>query len=797
MRMNRLALALALGFPLLGAAHASPTDTAAAGLAPDALPADTGADAGTPARSLGIVTIRGQAPTVFPGQVPATMDGIDRVHIEQTLNASDAEDALKYLPGLLVRKRYVGDYNHAILSSRASGTGNSARSAVYADGLLLSNYLGNGVGGLSFPPRWGLVSPGEIERVDVMYGPFSAAAPGNSVGAVVAYTTRLPEKFEAGAHYGISTQPNDQYGHTGTYDAWEAGASVGGRAGALAWRLSLDHTESHGQPLTFATRLVSAGVAGNAGTVVTGAVPGQNNQGKDWLQIGSGTEYQTQQDQFKARARWAITPTLDAHAVLALWTNQSSNTPRTWLRDAAGNPVWSGAVNIGGLAFTGSQALSGADFAMTREDLLHRLGGLILKSHTQGTFDWEATLGQMAYVQDRKRQNAAGNPLPLAASGGAGTLAQGDGSGWVNVGLKGTWRPDAQQVIDLGVQQDDYRLRYRTFTLASDWLGEHVSAQTPLASQVQGRTVLRSVFVQDVLRLGEAWRLVAGLRGEQWQAVDGRTDFSAASAQAWPTRTQRFASPKLALSWQPAAEWVLKGALGRAVRMPTVSELYGATSTTNSTVINEPGLRPERSWTSELSAERDLGTGLLRATLFTENTRDAIYSQTVYDATVNKNISRVQNVGRIHTQGAEIAGQMDDLLVAGFDLLGSVTWADSVIRENGGFVSAAGDTLGKRQPNIPLWRAALQGNWRFTPGWNASLGARYSGRQYRTLNNSDVHGDTYMGVSPFLTVDARVRWQINRQWAAALGVDNLNNNAYWNFHPYPQRTWTADVKFNL
>ena len=96
-----------------------------------------------------------------------------------------------------MRKRYIGDYNHAILSSRASGTGNSARSAVYADGILLSNYLGNGVGGLSFPPRWGLVTPEEIERVDVMYGPFSAAYPGNSVGAVVDYVTRMPTRFEA------------------------------------------------------------------------------------------------------------------------------------------------------------------------------------------------------------------------------------------------------------------------------------------------------------------------------------------------------------------------------------------------------------------------------------------------------------------------------------------------------------------------------------------------------------------------------------------------------------------------
>lgn len=42
-----------------------------------------------------------------------------------------------------MRKRFIGDYNHAVLSTRVSG-GNSARSMVYADGILLSNYLGNG-----------------------------------------------------------------------------------------------------------------------------------------------------------------------------------------------------------------------------------------------------------------------------------------------------------------------------------------------------------------------------------------------------------------------------------------------------------------------------------------------------------------------------------------------------------------------------------------------------------------------------------------------------------------------------
>ena len=99
--------------------------------------------------------VTGARPTSLPTQIPTTMEGITREEIERRINATDSEDALKYLPSLLVRKRYIGDYNHAILSSRASGTGNSARSAVYADGILLSNYLGNGVGGLSLPAALG------------------------------------------------------------------------------------------------------------------------------------------------------------------------------------------------------------------------------------------------------------------------------------------------------------------------------------------------------------------------------------------------------------------------------------------------------------------------------------------------------------------------------------------------------------------------------------------------------------------------------------------------------------------
>ena len=46
-------------------------------------------------------------------------------------------------------------------------------------------------------------------------------------------------------------------------------------------------------------------------------------------------------------------------------------------------------------------------------------------------------------------------------------------------------------------------------------------------------------------------------------------------------------------------------------------------------------------------------------------------------------------------------------------------------------------------------------------------------------------------------MDARVRYQFHKQWSTALGVENLNNRKYFLFHPFPQRTVIAELKFAL
>ncbi|MFN7848617.1 MAG: TonB-dependent receptor [Burkholderiales bacterium] len=761
----------------------------AATLLPLAQAQSPSASAEAPTKTLGVVTITAGQPTSLPTQIPTTMEGSTQEQIEKTVNATDSQDAIKYFPSLLVRKRYVGDYNHAVLSSRASGTGNSARSAVYADGILLSNYLGNGA---TYTPRWGMVTPEQIERVDVMYGPFSAAYAGNSVGAVVDYVTRMPQTFEAHAKVSGFLQPFKLYNTDTRYQGRQTSASLGNKSGDWSWWLSINSTDSEGQPLVFVTRTLASGTPGNTGTPVTGAVPGQNSRNQDWFILGTTTQYRTRQDHMKVKLAYDITPTVRAHYVLGYWQNDAQARPQSYLRDTAGREVYSGPINLNGRSYT----LAATDFSASNEKLEHWMHGLSVKSRTQGTWDWEVAVSRYDYGTDQARRSTSA--LPNALNGGSGIITDQNGTGWNTLALKGIWRPQGVRgahVVDFGYQQENYRLRLLQQNISGNWLSDPGGS---LNTDAGGKAQLRSLYAQDTWSFAPRWKTVLGLRAEQWQANNGFTRKAAQpNSPVYAAREETHLSPKAALSWQWNTSTVLKASLGRAVRMPTVQELYGNTSTGNSQFINDPQLKPEKSWTSELSAEKDLGNGLLRVTLFSENVRDALYSQTSFDSVANLNITRVQNVGRIQTHGLELAYNANDIWARGFDLGASLTYARSRIKENQGFVTTPGDTLGKRQPRVPDWRATVLASYRFNERWDATYAMRYSGKQYNTLDNSDPNGSAYQGTSRFFTTDLRVRYQIAKQWSAALGIDNLNNYQYWNFHPYPQRSYSLELKFDL
>jgi len=753
---------------------------AAALLAVFSVPAFADHEGESPLKMVGTVVIAGSHPTSLPTQIPTTIEGVTRAQIEEQVNASDAEDALKYLPSLLVRKRYIGDYNHAVLSTRASGTGNSARSAVYADGVLLSNYLGNGA---TFAPRWGMVAPEEIERVDVLYGPFSAAYGGNSVGAVVDYVTRMPKQFEAHARVAYVRQPFELYNTNMTSTARQSSMSLGDRHGAWSWFVSVNRTDSDGQPQTYTTRAIASGAVGGNGVPVTGAVAGKDRSNREIYILGTATQYSTVQDHAKFKVAYDFSPTVRASYSLGWWQNDSSGSPNSYLRDAAGKAVFSGPVLIDGRSFT----LAASDFNSTKEELRHLMHGLTVKSNTKGIFDWEVAASLYDYSRDILR--APTTARPAAATGGTGRIVDQGGTGWNTLSLKGVYRPGGmrgQHIFDFGYQRAAYKLSTIERATA-DWLNGEPGARNQAFS---GRTSIDSLYVQDTWKLSQDWKTVLGARFEHWEGRDGETA-NATKVVRHAKRSDNYISPKAALAFQANEDWTLKASTGRAIRMPTVSELYqGGINNTGTLINNDPNLKAERSWTTELSAERLVGNSALRITAFFERNRDALYSQT--NVLVTPNVTNVQNVDLIRTHGLETAWSNENVLVEGLDMQASLTWTDSKIKRNEKFPAS----VGKWQPRIPEWRASAVATYRVNDKLSATLAARYSGKQYSTLDNTDINGFAYQGASKYFTVDARLRYRIDKHWSAAVGIDNANNYKYWNFHPYPQRSYSAEVKFD-
>ena len=211
------------------------------------------------------VTAARAAPAFAP-DTPGVVETVTREQIDAR-NIVNTEDALKYAPNVMVRKRFTGDRN-SVFAGRDFNELQSARGLVYADGLLLSNLLGNSY---SFPPRWSMVFPDEIQQVDVIYGPFSALYPGNSLGATVLISTRMPKQFEASADVKAFTQHFSLFGVNQNFNGSEASASIGDRIGKFSYFLGVNHLENTSQPLQFATLAKSSTPAKAGDTPVTGA----------------------------------------------------------------------------------------------------------------------------------------------------------------------------------------------------------------------------------------------------------------------------------------------------------------------------------------------------------------------------------------------------------------------------------------------------------------------------------------------------------------------------------------------
>lgn len=727
-------------------------------------------------------------------QLPQTSAGADAVSIERTTNIVDSADAVKYLPSLFVRKRNYGD-NQEVLATRSWGISYSARSLVYADDILLSALIGNNNSNAT--PRWGMVAPEEIKRVDFLYGPFSAAYPGNSMGGVLLFTTKMPDKPQFTFKQSESFQKFDFYKTKDTYRTDQSSLSFGNRFNDFSFFISANYQNSYSQPLAWVTSTTGTGIP--AGT--NGAIPALSRTGTTQTVLGAGGLLHTQQANLKGKFAVDLTDWLTATYTIGYWSNDQISTVQTYLTDAAGNPTFGG--NANGVA-------NGAGFASNFYNLYQKnlANALSLKTDTRGTFDWDIAVLRYDYLQDIQR-----NPFTVAATGAnfidTGRITRFDGTNWMTADAKGIWRTGGalgSHEISFGVHGDRYVLQNPTYRTAT-WAGGPDST-SELYTNAQGKTQTVAFWAQDAWRFTPQHKLTLGGRWESWRAFDGFNLTTATNAQtgaitststlSQPSLNAERFSPKASLAWEPNVDWQVTTSFGVANRFPTVLELYQATSVGVNLINPNPNLMPEKAFSTEIAIEREFRDGKVRLSFFQDNTRDALISQNSFSAATNTTTSFITNVDHIRNRGVELAWQKENAIADRIDLFGSVTYADSVILSDPTFVGTNGSTaIGKRVPYIPMWRSTLGTTWRPTDAWSFTAVGRYQSKIYATLDNIDYVQNVYQAFDPFFVVDLRAQYKAGERGSLSFGVDNVNNKQYHLFHPFPQRTYVVQGRLTF
>jgi len=809
-------------------------------------------------------------PEVQKYDLPNTTASITAKEIEEEINLVDVEDAIKYMPSIFVRKRNNGD-TQPVIETRTWGVSSSARSLVYSDDMLLTALIANDNN--NGAPRWGMVAPEEIDRIDMIYGPFAAEYPGNSMGGVLNIATKWPDQLEATVKQTESFQSFDLYKTHDTYRMDQTSVSAGDRMGKFSWFLGANHMHDFSQPLTFATTASSSGSVAapnlascaTSGACATGAIAAPNKTGIPTYIDGALGVLDTDMYNVKLKLGYDLTDEVKVSYTFGLWTNNSSSTPQTYLTSL--NPATLGAPTFGGASFTGGM------YNIYQEHSMHALA---LKSDTKGEWDYEAVATHYNYDTDHQysptsilvgtyltpasakkltgstTNNASYSPVTSAAQLTAftpyGTQASLDGTGWSTLDAKGIWRPSGQPGLEevganelsFGAHGDFFKLNEPTYNVtnwqAGDNSGINPNSALALNAVGQGQAETFALWAQDAWKILPGVTATAGGRMEWWKTFDGYTGTLANAHNSegslfggtaggttttfLSTRTPEASSnakfsPKFSLSWDMAPDWNLKGNYGTAYRFPTVFELYQNKITGSAPfTIPNPYLSPERDQSYEVALEYHPSEDHKeRLSLFWENDFNFISSQTSMQTNSlcggagSCLFTYNQNIGEIRNRGIEFAFDERNVVHKGFGLSGSMTYLDARIIQDGLINSTASlangnsshlvSIVGNHVPNVPDWRATIAANYRPDDHWTFTVAGRYQSKIISTLDNADVAYNVYGSFGEFFVVDIRAHYELNDNFSASFGIDNLNNNAYWEYHPFPQRTYLADVKMKF
>ncbi len=724
---------------------------ALAGAAGIALPANAIAGEATTALEEVVVTATKTGKGV--SEAPASVSVVTAKNLE-TRNVQRVDEALTDQAGIYIK----GAGDHAPSDDSGTtvymrGIAGLGRTAVLLDGQSLNSPFSSGV-------NWSGIFAEDIDKIEIVRGPFSSLYGGNAMGGVINIMSKAPQKREIVVRGGYGS--NELVGASAVYR---------NKVDRLGISLGYGHKESNG----FAAEEVVKTTSSGAGTTpVSGAQRTTDPNGNPAYLLGDKGDRWWWRDNADLKLYYDLTPSSNL-SLRASWNRHETGFTgfNSYLRDASGNPVAAGSIGIGD---DGARriTLREADFLLGPNGAENTKLNLGYETRLANEVTLKADAGYMDsgywYVSQ----------LADATSGGGSGKLVDIPNDRLYGNLQASFPAFGNHFIVMGASSAKDEVSKREYSLAN-W--QRYDAQGSVRYSVDGKNTTYALFAQDEIILRDSLTLYLGGRYDYWETEgsDSQT-VSPTFDHVYSKRNQSAFSPKVSLVYLAQPNTSLRASVGSAFRGPSLSQLYSSFSNYQS----NPELKPEKTTSWEIGAEHKFANQTaLRATYYENYLTDLIYT-----TSISSTLSTPRNAGRAEVKGIEL--EIRKPFTSSLTAFANVTYNDARITEN----AASPETVGKRMTYTPqtMFNAGVELH---RGPWSGSLSARHVGDVYTNDKNLDRATGVYAATDPYTIWNAKASYRVKQGLSVSLAVDNLLDRNYYVYYKAAGRTWYGEVKLDF
>lgn len=341
----------------------------------------------------------------------------------------------------------------------------------------------------------------------------------------------------------------------------------------------------------------------------------------------------------------------------------------------------------------------------------------------------------------------------------------------------------------------------------TDWKNKG-SVVSPPTEIYGGESNITGLFLQDEFDLSDNITVYGGLRYSIWKAEKGYEKYQNYPGVNYDAQTKNSLDPKIAIVYSVSDNLKLRTSFGTGFNTPTAYDLYKRLFYGAYVSLGNPDLNPEKVKAFEIGANYfpDSKTRI-NAAVFVNRMSDYIYRRnlsaeevmdinvtygTNYDTvSIHSSNNIKDNIGSASTKGIEFDFQriLTSKLLFNFN----ATYISSEVLKNPANPSIEGNKL----PFVPstMYNASL--NY-IENNYSLMLSYNYKSEYYSDDGNTDRVRGIFAGYDKVQLLDAKVSYNVNDYITVSLLCGNLLDREYYTYYKASEgRTFGlfSDIKF--